>query len=87
MRQTALTLSRCACGEPFECATLEDGDAPSPGDISICFACARPFRFDDALRPHTTTLDDLSPAFRRQVERKQAQIRWFRSILPSKARS
>jgi hypothetical protein len=87
VRQTALAISRCACGEPFGCATHEGDIAPSPGDISICFACARPFRFDDALRPQPTTMDSLSPELRLEVERKQAQIRWFRSILPAKARS
>ena len=87
MRQTAIALARCPCREPLGCATHEGECAPSPGDISLCFACARPFLFDSKLQPQPTTLDALSSEGRQQVERKQAQIRWFRSFCPPKVRS
>ena len=91
MTTTEVPVARCACGAIFECATnapsSPDVARPKPGDPTVCFECAAPYVFDEALLVQPLDVASLEPDLRRQVQELQAQIRAFRVLHPVRVRS
>lgn len=88
---TETATARCACGASFEAATPTPGSepeaVPKAGDVSICFACAKPYLFTEGLGVIPVDLSKIDPDLRRRIEEAQAQVRAFRKLHPSRVQS
>jgi len=59
-----IPIQRCTCGALVNAASGAQGQVvgPVPGDVSLCFACAKVWLFDDGLlqrEPTQSELDDI----------------------------
>jgi len=85
---TETTASRCSCGNLLEMAfpspSSDRAAVPEPGDVTICFACAKPYVFTEGLGVVPAKLSTLSKEHRCWVEEAQAQVRAFRKSHPRK---
>ena len=76
---TDLSPDNCpVCGYRVEAASTPHQTTPSPGDITVCMACASVSRFDDDLRLRTMTqreIFDLHPDNQDEILLVQRGIR------------
>ena len=79
MNSTDLPPDNCpVCGYRVEVASTPHRVAPSPGDLSVCIACASVARFDNSLRLREMTqreIFDLHPDNRDELLLVQRGIR------------